>query len=89
MDVTILFFTSPYSLFVFQLTLTNETWLFFLYLLFITLYCFFFFTISLSLSLFIGNLSFSKIWWWFYDIKYASLVSLCYIWFDILIYLFF
>ena len=74
---SILFFffcTSPYSHFVFQLTSTNDVWCFFLYLLFITLYCFFFLP-SLSLSL--SDLLFFKIWWWFYDIKYALLVSLC------------
>ena len=45
-------------------------------LLFIILYWFFFSipSLSLSLSLPIGNLSFSKIWWWFYDIKFALLV---------------
>ena len=56
MDISILFFTF-YSLFVFQLTSTNDDMTFdfysiyFFYLLFITLYCFFFFTHSLSLSL--------------------------------------
>ena len=77
--ISILFFTSSNNLFVFQSTITNwHLVFFFLYLLFITLYWFFFYTISLSLSLSlslsIGNLSFSKIWWWFYDIKYALLV---------------
>ena len=55
--ISILFFTSPYNLFVFQLMATNDVWF-----------------LSLSLSLSIGNLLFSKIWWWFYDIKYALLV---------------
>ena len=71
------FCTSPYSHFFFQLTSTNDVWCFFLYLLFITLYCFFFYHLSLSLSLSLSDLLFFKIWWWFYDIKYALLVSLC------------
>ena len=62
---------------------------FFLFILFITLYCSFLSTISLSLSLSlslsISNLSYSKVWWWFYVVKYSLLVSLCYIWFNILI----
>ena len=69
--ISILFFTSPYNLFVFQSTITNWRLVFFLDLLFITLYWFFLYINSLSLS--IGNLSFSKIWWWFYNIKYALL----------------
>ena len=83
--ISILFFTSPYNIFVFQSTITNWRlvflFLFFIYtiilLLFLsTLYYFVmvFFLYHLSLSLSIGNLSFSKIWWWFYDIKYALLV---------------
>ena len=73
--ISILFFTSPYNLFVFQSTITNWRLIFFLYLLFITLYWFFSIP-SLFPSLSIGNLSFSKIWWWFYDIKYALLLLL-------------
>ena len=71
MVISILFFASPYNLFVFQSTITNWS-SFFLFSFFLsTLYYFvlvFFYTIS------IGNLLFSKIWWWFYDIKYALLV---------------
>ena len=76
MVISILFFTSPYNLFVFQSTITNRRLVFFFFPL-SSLYYFvlvFFSTISLSLSLSIGNLLFSKIWWWFYDIKYALLV---------------
>ena len=81
--ISILFFTSPYNLFVFQSTITNWRLVFILFYYFLsTLYYFvlvfffFFNTISLSLSLPIDNLSFSKIWWWFYVIKYALLVYL-------------
>ena len=48
--ISILFFTSPYNLFVFQSIITNWRLVFFLYLLFITLYWFFSIP-SLSLSL--------------------------------------
>ena len=54
MDISILFFTSPYSLFVFQLSSTNDVW-FFLFIYYLLLF------LSLSLSLSIGYLSFSKI----------------------------
>ena len=71
MVIFILFFTSPFNLFVFQLKVTNDIW----------------FSLSLSLSLCfsIGKLSFFKIWWRFYGNKYALLFSLCYIWFDIFV----
>ena len=77
--ISILFFTSFYNLFVFQSTITNWHLIFFSLS---TLYYFVlvFFSIQ-SLSLSIGNLLFSKIWWWFYDIKYALLVF--FFWFSV------
>ena len=84
MVISVLFFTSSYILFVFQLVVTNWCLIFFsfflyiFFLLFITLYCFFFFllfhlSLSLSLSPHWQPIIF-KIWWWFYDIKFALLV---------------
>ena len=70
--ISILFFTSPYNLFVFQSMITN--WHLVFFFIYYLLLCICFFLYHLSLSLPIGNLSFSKIWWWFYDIKFALLV---------------
>ena len=77
--ISILFFNSPYNLFVFKSTITNWRLIFFpLSTLYYFVLVFFLYhlclCLSLSLSLPIGKLSFSKIWWWFYDIKYALLV---------------
>ena len=72
-------------LFYFKLLLTSslfsnqwlliDVWFFSLSTIYYFVFVFFYtMSLSLSLSLSIGNLSFSKIWWWFYDIKYALLI---------------
>ena len=71
--IPILFFTYPYNLFIFQSMITNWRLIFFFFI-YSLLLCIFFSLPHLSLYLSIGNLSLSKIWWWFYDIKYALIV---------------